>query len=288
MHSKENTLAKKSPTKKRPLQLLRSKFARSRLGHASACHSRKRSKHDDELNDLDVSNDANLEMEGISTTESQTLPLKYSSSISEQRGGKSIINLDESSDKGALFGQSLQNDDEKPPARKRPRSLRVSLTLPPSVETTPINPTSQHLHNQSLLRVSESELEHSMDNIKESASLNNDQTIKETISSTNIQQMGDSGNCTSNQDNSSVNTNIGMDAISSSSTTTLSSLSVNQHAPVSTVVDSSPSTSQDNPEDSLVKVSPGVTQLKPTKHKKPSITAVPVSTPSPLEQLKMS
>lgn len=114
----------------RPLEALRRKLAKStsgpgRSGAYSYRASRKRqtSQHD-----------ATTSKYGRTTVESYTIAVQQTSEGILSNSSSAVENNleDEESDSGSLII-----------AAKKPRSLRVSLTLPPSVDTSPVSSTTQ-------------------------------------------------------------------------------------------------------------------------------------------------
>lgn len=125
----------KKSTKSRPLQQLKQKLASASVNHEN--NSRKRRvKTDDE------SSGTELQVKRrISTVESHTV------SVQNVPTPTSILN--HQTDKLSEHETSISDGDDDmpfhqsgdqigPPPKKKPRSLRVSLTLPPSVDTSPL------------------------------------------------------------------------------------------------------------------------------------------------------
>ena len=129
-------------SKMRPLELLRRKLAKSDVGRASANRAgnwrKRRGKEDSGAGSTKIQ---------CTTVESCTVSVQQASStdvISHNSQPNSSVNdnSDESeSEESGLVTANKNGDNEAQycPPSKRPRSLRVSLTLPPSVDTSPLS-----------------------------------------------------------------------------------------------------------------------------------------------------
>ena len=129
-------------SKMRPLELLRRKLAKSDVGRASANRAgnwrKRRGKEDSGAGSTKIQ---------CTTVESCTVSVQQASStdvISHNNQPNSSVNdnSDESeSEESGLVTTNKNGDNEEQycPPSKRPRSLRVSLTLPPSVDTSPLS-----------------------------------------------------------------------------------------------------------------------------------------------------
>ena len=141
--------------------MLRRKFARSRLGRNTSCSSHKKGQTelemiaDDEEHKKMSIEDAAVNV--VSEVHHRTLRKRKTSEKESHSEG-------ESSEDEAICEKST-DENLLTRSRKRPRSLRVSLTLPPSVETTPINSKVRPLNN-SALKLSVSLLEETPMNIE--------------------------------------------------------------------------------------------------------------------------
>ena len=321
---------KKLQPKKRPLNVLRRKFARSRLGRSAASLSSHKRLLDSQKQSLVISSKDEIQDMSIETESLQSPLLNQLSPILRKRKASDVgyHNCEESEDDSETSSSdsddALESDDEtSSPERpqKRPRSLRVSLTLPPSVETTPIHSrVSVGAVFNPPLTIKETAIETPLSSQSSSPTpMEAEQTLMDSeltpmeAEPTPIE--AESPVTTADKPNTldipvvtpiiadkpdippTTNHSDSNETSQSSVSTVTPPGSSSQCAPVSTIAShcSKPTTSISS---SLVKVSPGVTNLKPNKRKRPTAIALNADMPSrglpatttatlsPLEQLR--
>ena len=121
----------------KPLEVLRRKLAKTNTGRASATRaSNWRKRHHSK--DIQSPSVQSVKITDHTPTEACTVSVR---NVSPDASSVTSTKPNDSSDTECfeLHNAGSVNDDDSicPPASKRPRSLRVSLTLPPSVETSP-------------------------------------------------------------------------------------------------------------------------------------------------------
>ena len=325
---------KKLQPKKRPLNVLRRKFARSRLGRSAASLSSHKRLLDSQKQSLVISSKDEIQDMSIETESLQSPLLNQLSPILRKRKASDVgyhnceASEDDSETSSSDSDDALESNDEtSSPERpqKRPRSLRVSLTLPPSVETTPIHSrVSVGAVFNPPMTIKETAIETPLSSQSSSPTPMEAERIPTDSEPTPMEaeptpteaeptpMEAESPVTTPDKPNTlepipSVVTPIIADKPpttnhndsnepSSVSTVTPPGNS-SQCSPVSTIAShcSKPTTSISS---SLVKVSPGVTNLKPNKRKRPTaialnadlpsrgLPATTIATLSPLEQLR--